>query len=282
MSQRTQASLTDSTALQRAVQRVLRPLARLLMTHGVNFPAFSALAKGVFVDTAVHDFPEDGSALTDSRVSLLSGVHRREVKRLRLETSQSSPPPSVSMGGQIVARWCADPRFVDAKRLPKPIPRLASKGGDVSFERLVASVSKDIRPRAVLDEWIRLGVARLDDEDCVHLAESAFVPAQGTEEKLFYFGKNLHDHMAAAAHNLLDGRPPFLERSVYYDGLSPASVEALRDLSRQLAVGAMQEVNRRAMELQQQDMDRDDATERMTFGVYFYGEPTGLQDRRQD
>ena len=277
-----QASLTDSSVLLRAVQRILRPLARLLMAHGVNFPGFAALAKGVFVDVAVHDFPGDDGALTDSRVSLLSGVHRREVKRLRLETPQSSPPPVVSLGGQIVAHWCADPRFLDAQRLPRPIPRLASQGGDVSFEKLVASVSKDIRPRAVLDEWLRLGVAHLDDEDCVHLAESAFVPAQGAEEKAFYFGKNLHDHMAAAAHNLLDGRPPLLERSVYYDELSPASVEALRELSRQLAVAAMQEVNRRAIELQQQDTGRDDANARMTFGVYFYDEPTRLHDRRQD
>jgi hypothetical protein len=279
---RPQASLSDSSILLRAAQRVLRPMARLLMAHGVNFPAFAALAKGVFVDAAVHDFPGDGSPLTDSRVSLLSGVHRREVKRLRLETLQSAPPQVVSMGGQIVARWCADPRFVDAARLPKPIPRLASKGGDISFERLVASVSKDIRPRAVLDEWIRLGVARLDNEDCVHLAESAFVPVQGAEEKAFYFGKNLHDHMAAAAHNLLDGRPPFLERSVYYDGLSPASLETLRELSRQLAIAAMQEVNRRAMELQQQDAARDDAVARMTFGVYYYDEPARAQDRGGD
>lgn len=282
MPAQTQASLSGSAALLRAAQRVLRPLARLLMTHGVSFPVFSALAKGVFVDAAAHDFPDDGGPMTDSRVSLLSGVHRREVKRLRTENAQSAPPASVSLGGQIVARWCADPRFVDAQRLPKPLPRLASKGGDISFERLVASVSKDIRPRAVLDEWVRLGVAWVDEHDSVHLAESAFIPAHGAEEKAFYFGKNLHDHMAAATHNLLDGRPPFLERCVYYDGLSPASVESLRELSRQLAVAALQEVNRRAMDLQARDADRDDGHERMTFGVYFYNEPTRSRDRIRD
>lgn len=268
----TRVLLSASSALLAAVQRLLRPLARLLMLHGVDYPSFANLAKGVFVDVAAHDFPDDGGALTDSRVSLLSGVHRREVKRLRAETLHTVPPQSVSMGSQIVARWCADPLFLDPQRRPRPLPRLARRGGEASFENLVSSVSKDIRPRAVLDEWLRLGVATLDEADCVHLVEAAFVPAQGGEEKAFYFGKNLHDHMAAAAHNLLDQHPPLLERSVYYDGLTPESVLRLRELSRELAVSAMQEINRRAMELQRDDADKQQARERMTFGVYFYTE----------
>lgn len=273
--------LSTPSALLAAVQRLMRPLARLLMLHGIDFPAFANLAKGVFVDVAANDFPDDGNAMTDSRVSLLSGVHRREVKRLRDETSHATPPQSVSMGSQIVARWCADPLYLDGHRRPKPLPRLARHGGDASFERLVAGVSKDIRPRAVLDEWLRLGVATLDESDRVHLVEAAFVPAQGGEEKAFYFGKNLHDHMAAATHNLLDGRPPLLERSVYYDGLTPESVERLRELSRELAVSAMQEVNRQAMELQRQDADRPEARNRMTFGVYFYTEPVRKERAKQ-
>lgn len=265
------AFLSTPPALLLAVRRLLRPLARLLMSHGVNYPAFAELAKEVYVSSAAHDFPKDEATLTDSRVSLLSGVHRREVKRLRGETAgRGLPPPAVSLGGLIVARWCADTRYQDAQRRPKPLPRLASQGGEASFERLVEGVNKDIRPRAVLDEWLRLGVATLDDEDRVHLVEAAFVPARGMDEKAFYFGKNLHDHLAAAAHNLLDGQPPFLERSVHYDALSPASVEALRGLSRDLAVQAMQELNRHALALQQQDAERADATRRMTFGVYFY------------
>ena len=271
---KTRVSLAPPTALLVAVRRMLRPLARLLMAHGIHFPAFSEIAKGVFVDVAARDFPDDGSGLTDSRVCLLSGVHRREVKRLRAEAPQYQVPQSVSMGAQIVARWCAEAAYLDHQRRPKPLARSFSKGGEVSFERLVESVSKDIRPRAVLDEWLRLGVATLDEADCVHLAEAAFVPANGVEEKAFFFGKNLHDHLAAAAHNLLDGKPAYLERCVYYDGLSEDSIEKLRTLSRELAVATLQEINRQAMTLQQQDVERADSDQRMTFGVYFYDEST--------
>jgi hypothetical protein len=273
MDMTTRVSLVASPALLRAVQRLLRPLARLLMAYGVNYVAFSNLAKGVFVDAAARDFPDDGGSVTDSRVSLLSGVHRREVKRLREEMwLQATPPQTVSLGAQVVSRWCADAAFLDSQRRPMALPRLASKGGERSFERLVERVSKDIRSRAVLDEWLRLGVVTLDAEDRVHLVEHAFVPARGFDEKSFYLGKNIGDHLAAVGHNLLDGQPPFLERSVYCDGLSADSVEQLRVLSRELAVAAMQEINRRALALQESDHGRPDASQRMTFGVYYYAE----------
>lgn len=269
----TRVSLVAPPVLTRAVQRLLRPLARLLMAYGVNFVAFSNIAKGVFVEVAARDFHTDGSPVTDSQVSLMSGVHRREVKRLREEISRQAPPPAVvSLGAQVVSRWCADPALLDHQRRPLPLPRQASQGGDASFERLVEGVSKDIRARAVLDEWLRLGVVTLDAKDCVHLVEHAFIPARGMEEKCFYLGKNIGDHMAAAAHNLLDSQPPFLERSVYCDGLSPESVETLRLLAREMAVNAMQEINRRALDLQEVDLGRSDAGQRMTFGVYYYAE----------
>ncbi|PIV88659.1 MAG: hypothetical protein COW48_04760 [Hydrogenophilales bacterium CG17_big_fil_post_rev_8_21_14_2_50_63_12] len=276
------ASLVTSPALLQAVQRLLRPLARLLMAYGVNFVAFSNLAKGVFVDVAAREFHADDGVVTDSRVSLLSGVHRREVKRLREEMLyQMPPPPVVSLGAQVVSRWCAEAAFLDHQRRPLPLPRLASQGGDVSFERLVESVSKDIRPRAVLDEWLRLGAVTLDQDDQVHLVEHAFVPARGMEEKSFYLGKNIGDHLAAASHNLLDGQTPFLERSVYCDGLSPESAEQLRGLSRELAIDAMQAINRRALELQEADNGRANASQRMTFGVYYYAEDTRPVERKE-
>lgn len=276
MNAKLQVVLSTPPALIQAAQRLLRPLARLLMAFGVNYPAFVNLAKGVFVDVAARDFPDGGELITDSQVSILSGVHRREVKRLRAEMLQQRLPSGVaSMGGQVVARWCAEARYLDGQRRPMPLPRLASKGGDISFEKLVESVSKDIRARAVLDEWLRLGVAHLDEQDRVNLVEHAFIPVRGLDEKAFFFGKNLSDHMAASAHNLMEGQPPFLERCVYYDGLSRESVEKLRVLTRELAVSALQEVNRIALELQQADVGKEAADQRMTFGVYFYAESNG-------
>ncbi len=115
----------------------------------------------------------------------------------------------------------------------------------------------------------------------------AFVPEKGFDEKAHYFGRSLHDHVAAAARNLAGDAPPLLERTVYYDELSAASVAELTDLSRRLGEDALQTVNRRALELQQRDADAapgESADRRMSFGVYFYEEAdaAGRNDGSED
>ena len=77
------------------------------------------------------------------------------------------------------------------------LQRSSPPAGEPGFEDLVASISTDIRPRAVLDEWQRLGVVEVDDAGLVRLVVGAFVPARGFDEKAHYFGRNLHDHLAA-------------------------------------------------------------------------------------
>lgn len=256
-------------ALRRALQAVLRPLVRLLVEQGVPFYQLAELLKSVYVDVALHDFPLEGKGPTDSRVTLLTGVHRKDVKRLRSERRDpGDPPKSVTLGALLVARWTGTAAYLDAEGRPRPLPRTAARGP--SFEKLVAGVSKDIRPRAVLDEWLRLGVAHLDAEGRVRLNAEAFVPARGFDEKAYYFGRNLHDHVAAAAHNLSGRKPAFLERSVYYPGLSKESVAELAKLASRAGMEALQAVNRRALELKRRDAADEQADRRMNFGIYFY------------
>ena len=255
-----------------ALQRILRPFVRFLLTQGITFTYLIDLLKAAYVSVAADEFGLDGKKQTDSRISLLTGVHRKDVKRLAHETTAGSEAPAnVSLGAQLVARWVSRPEFIDQNGQPVPLPRLASDGGLRSFEALVASVSKDIRSRVVLDEWLRLRVARIDAQDRVCLNVAAFIPENGFTEKLFFFGQNLHDHMAAAVHNLSGPGQPFIERSVYYDELSPSSIKELAALSAELGMQALQAINRRAMELERSDAEnKRPADLRMNFGIYFY------------
>ncbi len=268
-------SVPPAAVVQRALTHVLRPLVRLMLAQGITYPALSEVLKGLYVDVAEREFTISGKAQTDSRISLLSGVHRKDVKRLR----ESTPAPggeamnSVSLGSQIVAVWIASPDFTDKRKHPLPLPRLARGAeGAASFETLVESVSKDIRPRAVLDEWVRLGIVHIDESDRVCLNQGAFVPEKGFDEKAFYLGHNLHDHAAAAVQNMIGGAPAFLERSVHYDGLSASSVAELAALSEKAGMEAVLEVNRKAIKLDRRDSQHASSGKRMTFGIYFFAE----------
>lgn len=261
-----------SDVLMRALQHLLRPIVRLLVARGILYPALSSLLKIVYVEVALREFPIEGKRQTDSRLSLLTGVHRKDVRRLRSETGAGHrAPASVSLGAQVVARWTGDPRYHDTEGRPRPLLRTAASAGhDPSFDELVTSVSKDIRPRSVLDEWLRLGVAVLDSDDRVSLNAEAFVPSHGFNEKLYYYGRNLHDHAAAGTHNLLEGEPPLLDRSVYYSALTSESVIELSKLATRAGMEAVQAVNRRALELKQRDRGKPYARLRMNFGIYFF------------
>jgi hypothetical protein len=257
-----------------AVRRLLRPIVRLLLSNGITFPYLGDLLKVAYVETAEREFRLGMRALTDSRITLLTGVHRKDVRRLRRETLPDTVPRSaLTLGTKIVARWLGDPMYVDPWGGPRPLPRTAHKGGTTSFAALVEKVSTNVRPRSVLDELMRLGVVEIDTEDRVHLVARGFVPGKEFDAKAFYFGEALHDHLAAAADNLDGRKVPWLERSVYYDELTPAAVAALTEKAERMSMQVLQELNRDGMALEASDLPSPDQRMRMRMGVYFYSEP---------
>jgi hypothetical protein len=267
---------TPSPAFVLALRRVLRPLVRLMLARGVTFPYLAELLKGLFVEVAEREFRIGAKPPTDSRISLVTAVHRKDVSRLRqaLDSSAETVPTVVSLGAQLVAVWLGSPRYLDDNGRPRPLPRFVSEGGELSFEGLVASVNSDIRSRVVLDEWLRLDVVHMDEQRRVCLNAEAFVPAAGFDEKAFYLGHNLHDHAAAATHNLLGGQPAFLERSVHYDALSAGSIQLLAQQAEALGMEALLALNKSALAAEQDDAADTAPRQRMTFGIYFYSDAT--------
>ncbi len=256
-------------AMTSAVRRVLRPLVRGFIRFGLTWPLLADILKRTYVDIANEDFgSQAGKPPTDSRISLLTRVHRKDIRRFRLESAPASLNlADSSVGAQIIARWQADAAYLDVDNRPKPLLRT----GDDGFDQLARSISKDTHPRAILDELVRGGAVRVDDENCVHLNTSAFVPAADFEALAWYYGLHLHDHIAASTHNISGHTPALLDRSVHYSGLTPASVAKLEALSKDMAMEMLLVLNAKAQELEARDQDHIGANQRITFGTYFYG-----------
>ncbi|MBR0753913.1 hypothetical protein JQ604_17145 [Bradyrhizobium jicamae] len=255
--------------LHTPLARMLRPLVRLCIRGGMTFPALTQLLRELFVNVAEHDFALEGKEQTDSRVSLLTGIHRKEVARLRgAGAPVNVVPATLSRTSAIIARWLAAPEFTDQKGDPRPLPRTA-EGGKPSFETLVESITKDVRPRAVLDEWLDRKLVVINASDEIMLVEEAFVPHGDDDRKWHYLGRNLHDHVAAAEANVSSEMPPFLERAVHYDGLSAKLAKKLEARSRELAMEALKVANREANRALAKDKGGD---HRWNFGIYIYRE----------
>ncbi|WP_051078255.1 DUF6502 family protein [Leeia oryzae] len=268
----------------RAAAWALRPLVKLLLHRGVGYPEFAEQLKAVFVDVAAKEFPIPGKRDTDSRISVLTGIYRRDIKRIRqalatdqdTETSISDVKASeeMSLSARVVGLWTGLPGFTDAHGVPKPIARLASKGGEISFEALVKQVNRDTHARTLLDEWVRVGAASIDEHNDVHLHLDAFLSGKSLDEKAYYLQHNAYDHLAALTHNLTGETPVMLERCVIYRGLTESSIAELAELARSKGMQALHQVNQRAIELKAQDSGQKEARYRFNFGAYFFHEAT--------
>src|SRR5258708_412348 len=258
-----------ASTLHVPMARLLRPLVRICIRGGMTFPALAQLLRELFVNVAEHDFALEGKEQTDSRVSLLTGINRKEVARLRgAGAPVHEAPATLSRTSAIIARWLAAPEFTDAKGEPLPLPRTA-EGEAPSFEQLVESITKDVRPRAVLDEWLDRKLVAINDDDDIVLIDTGFVPRGDDDRKWHYLGRNLHDHVAAAAENVSGPAPRFLERAVHYDGLSAKLAKRLEGRSRELAMDALKIANREANRALAEDKGGD---YRWNFGTDIYSE----------
>ena len=265
-------------ALLRAARAILRALVRQLIAHGVTYPTFSRLVKEVYIDIGTSHFTLPFKKQTDSRVALVTGITRKEIGQIRRGQAQR-PAEAIelehALAARIVGRWLAASPYVGANGAPHSLP-YESSPGTASFVELVREVGGDIPPRAVLDELLRAGAARLTPRGDVHLVERAYVPAQSAEEQLGILGVDAAELIEAIAHNVEHpSEEAFLQRKVFYDHIGADALPELRGRVRALGGEFTQAVNQL---LAAYDRDRNPSAPgggrtRAVVAVYYFDAP---------
>ncbi len=257
---------------------LLAPVARWLLQNGVSYGAFAAELKTVFVDAARHELQKAGAPPTFSALSMLSGVHRKDVRALEEAAPGEAPlarrAQGIPLASQVYTHWLTARRYRSRDGQPKSLRRT---GPGLSFDSLAREISQDVHPRTVLDELLRLGLVQLDGDHAVPISR-AFTPHRELDELTALFVANAADHLAAAVHNLGSASAPFLEHSVFADGLSAESVALLQ----RTAVGLWRQSVDKVVAQARQRIALDDNVQggapapahRIRHGVYFYSEPT--------
>ena len=252
------------------VLRVMRPLARWLVRSGIGHKVLADALKPVFLDAARAELQRHGQRETDSGLSVLSGLHRKDVKLLGTGPAAgvaAERPARATPAQMLVTRWLADD-------LPTTLP-LA--GEAPSFDALARAVSLDVHPRTLLRELLRLGVAQ-EDAGRVWLRREAFVPDRAHAEAGQMVADSVADHIAAGVHNLTgDGPVRFLEQSVFADQLGEASVRELEALGNRLWKQVLGEMVQAATVLEARDAAAREAgglvpraDQRIRLGMFCY------------
>jgi Family of unknown function (DUF6502) len=264
----------EASVLLQAAIRLLQPLVALLVRSGITYGAFCAVLKPLFAKAAHAELQALEMPLTASAISLLSGVHRADLRKLDGDF-EFVAPERPSIASQVVGAWMSDERFTDKRGKPLPLDWNGQAG---QFNELASSVSGDARPKAVLEELLRLGMVRVQGNSIV-LSSAGATPNRSLVSLAQLFSDNLHDHLAASCYNwsqapIASGTgDSMLEQAVFVDELTAESAELLENYGKKL----WQESRKQMMQKAQMQFDHDqehakpsDRQHRVRVGIYVY------------
>lgn len=262
-------------ALSAAGLRLLRPLVRILLRNGVSYKTFADLAKWVYVDVAMKEFGIEGRKQTISRVSVITGLSRKEVLRVRrLERPDDrTSVEQYNRAARVIAGWRRDKDFLDASGRPASLP-MTGKGA--TFPELIRRFSGDVPVRAILDELIRIGAVKRMKNDRIRLLARAYIPEGSDVDKLHILGTDVDHLIATIDHNLQHGETmPFFQRKVFYDNLPDETLPKFRKLSANKAQRLLEHLDRW---LATHDRDVNQSVKgtgrnRAGLGIYYIEEP---------
>lgn len=250
--------------------RVLVPLVRLMIAKGVTFQMASEVLKRAFVRSANKHFVED-DAVSGTKLSLLTGLNRKEIRRLTSDDPDKERAPMGSYATAIAAVWRANRRWRDREGNPKVLPRRTTNNA-LSFDDLVRAVTTDHRPAAVFDELERIGLIATEGNN-VRLVTSNLFSSANHQDNLARLSESIEDHLAAAVTNVIEPSPKFLEQSILSDELSETSAATLHRIARDEWQRTFNTVLEKSVALETEDAKQSRvAKTRMRIGMYFYSE----------
>lgn len=194
---------------------LFKAFARLTVARGILFPDLLERLKIHYIEAARS---MSKGKVTDSRLSLLTGLQRRDIVRLRETNTDQRKPSHLA---NLLALWQTDADYGATKMLAK-------NGPPPSFEALARLVRRDVHPRTMLDALVATGTVMITDNDTVKLLKTSYQPLSGSEDQLAYLAKNMGDHLEAATDNVLGHTPPHFERAVHYSSLTADQITTLK------------------------------------------------------
>ncbi|MEL7312274.1 MAG: DUF6502 family protein [Pseudomonadota bacterium] len=230
--------------------KAIKPLVHVLLELGIGHREFAELSKRAFVEVATNNYGIRGRATNISRVAVMTGLTRKEVKKIRdegpFEKDERFSVKGIP-GAEVLHRWHSDPVFLNSDGSPKALEFADSSGS--SFGDLVKKYAGDIPPGALRTELIRSGAVKLDSEKKLHVIRREYAVSEKQELIERAFGLLLPSMTEAIAHNVIEGRrgsaktPTWPEYQVYITGVRDSEKAVFRDQVRRRIFEASQQLD---------------------------------------
>jgi hypothetical protein len=178
----------------RAVERVLRPICRLLVRRGIGIINAIELLKRAYLQGAADVAAEQGLPVTPRRLQLYTGIPRAEVERLRstVAANVDLSEDKIAAVSRLLTMWHVDHRYV----LPfVDTPRELPLDGDdeaPSFATLAKECAPQFNPKELLEELVRANAVLIDpDTNKLHVVARTYFPEPFSETDSERFGAML-------------------------------------------------------------------------------------------
>jgi hypothetical protein len=258
-----------------AVLKLLRPLVRILLRNGVSYGTFSDIAKWIYVDMATNEFGIEGRKQSTSRVSVITGLSRKEVSRMQNITKPDdrSGNEKYNRAARVIAAWRREVDFLDTHGQPAD---LSLAGPWATFSELVRRFSGDVPARAILDELIHVGVVEKLKNGKIRLLANAYIPKSSETDKLHILGSDVAHLISTIDYNL---RPDLAEsrfqRKVAYDNLPDEVLPEFRKLSGKKAQSLLEKLDKWLAEHDRDTTQTSKGSGRNLagLGIYYFEEP---------
>ena len=247
----------------------MRPIARLLLRCGVTWKELAELCKIVYVEAATADYGKHGRPANSSRVAILTGLSRREVKRIKDLIAQPQQQgfrsiQRINHASRLLTGWFTDPDFLG--RSGKP--RLLAQGGELGFDALLKRYAPGIPPTAMLKELKNVGAVRETAEGKLRATTRYFMPGELDRDAVVRSGSVLGDIAHTIAYNRLRAAdaPGRFERRATNFRVRRGLRRAFHDYLERHGMAFLEAADRWLSE--HEAKHQDDKTDRLGVGVY--------------
>jgi hypothetical protein len=183
-----------------AFQLVLRPVVKILLRYGIGYNEFAESVKTAFVDVGSTDFGIRGRPTNISRVAVMTGLTRKEVRRLRtkIESGEDTVSVRTTPITEIITRWHSEDEYLDSNGRPLVLPFGGESG---SFSSLVKKFGGDVPPGAMRTELKRMNLVDEGDDGTLLVRSRAMVPPDSTDNLMSCLVHGIYPLLATTVKN---------------------------------------------------------------------------------
>ena len=252
-----------------ALRLLFRPIARIMLRSGVNWQELAEICKATYVEVATEDFGIRGRPTNISRVAILTGLTRREVRRLRNLLEEENPEAfnRMNYATRVLSGWYQDEQFLRSDGKPAP---LAVAGSGQSFEALCDRYSGDVAASTMLKELKHVGAVTESPDGKVIVQRRDYSPRLMDPERMLSSGSVLEDIGYTVAYNLnrSESDPGRFDRRATNIRMPASAAPAFRKFLEDRGQAFLEEVDDWLTKHEIKDGD-DDSGIRLGLGAYW-------------